>query len=333
MNSKTLMWLSVSLLGILHSDAYLLEGLYCGNSSCYDILGVDRDSTKQEISKNYRQLARKFHPDLHKGILAKQIAEDKFRSIAKAYEILRDEESRADYNYMLDHPTEYYSHFYRYYRRRTNVDVRLVLLLCITVVSAVQYLSRRQRYEEAIKYFMTVPKYRNKALEIINQSTQKDVKKVSRTRLSKSELKEESEKTIRQIIEENIDIQGAYAKPQITDILWIKILLLPYAIFMYIKWYVFWIYKFDILKKPYGEEEKLYLLRKNMKLGVHQFRGIEPDIVQEYLQKELWISKNYDAWQIEQKEEMKRQMADNPRYKAYRRYIKNHGPGRMTFED
>lgn len=314
-------------------EAYLLEGLYCGNENCYELLDVTRESTRQEIARNYRQLAKKFHPDLHRGDKAKQDAEEVFKRVARAYEILRDEESRADYNYMLDNPDEYYSHFYRYYRRRTKVDVRLVVLVSITVISLVQYFSRKQRYEEAIKYFMTVPKYRNKALEMINQNSQTMPKKGSRTKLSKSEQKEESEKNIRRVIEDNLDIQGAYAKPQITDILWVQIMLLPYTIFMFGKWNALWIYNFTILKKPFGEEEKLYLIRKNMKLGVHQFKGFESDQIKEYMRRELWIKKKYIIWKAEQEEVTKRQMADNPRYKAYRRYMKNHGPGRITFED
>lgn len=312
--------------------ARLLQGLYCGIDNCYDVLDVTRESTKQEIARSYRQLAKKYHPDLHKSDNDKKIAEEKFKIIARAYETLRDEGSRADYNYMLDNPNEYYSHYYRYYKRRTKVDVRLVVLVCISVISIVQYFSRKQRYEEAIKYFMTIPKYRNKALEIINQ-TQDVAKKKSKGKLSKGELKEESEKNIRKIIEENLDIQGAYAKPQITDILWVQIFLLPYNLLKYVKWNLLWIYNFNIRMKPYGEEEKLYLIRKNMKMGINQFKGVDPEKISDYLRRELWIKQKYNIWKEEQEENMKRQMADNPRYKAYRRYMKNHGPGRMTFED
>ncbi|XP_055610584.1 dnaJ homolog subfamily C member 25 homolog [Uranotaenia lowii] len=315
----------------------LIEGLYCGKENCYEVLDVTRESTKQEISRAYRQLAKKYHPDLHQGERAKQEAEEDFKRIARAYEILRDEESRNDYNYMLDNPDAYYSHYYRYYRRRTKVDVRIVVLSCISIISLVQYFSRKQRYEEAIKYFMTVPKYRNKAMEILKQSqpngTSSGGSNKGRSKLSKAEQKEESERNIRRVIEENLDIQGAYAKPQITDILWVQIIIFPYTLFKWIKWNLAWVYKFYILKQPYGEEEKLYLIRKNMKLGVHQFRAVEPDKIDEYLRRELWQKPNYDQWKHEQEEEMKRQMADNPRYKAYRRYMKNHGPGRLTFED
>jgi len=42
---------------------------------------------------------------------------------------------------------------------------------------------------------------------------------------------------------------------------------------------------------------------------------------------------NLKVWQKEKEEEMKKQLAESAKYKAYRRYMKNHGPGRMTFED
>merc|ERR1711973_909299 len=101
-----------------------IEGLYCGKENCYDVLGVTRDSSKAEISKAYRKLARKFHPDRYKG----KDAEAKFQLIATAYETLKDDEQRNDYNYMLDNPEETYRHYYYYYRHRVapKVDVRVV---------------------------------------------------------------------------------------------------------------------------------------------------------------------------------------------------------------
>ena len=81
---------------------------------------------RKEISKAYRKLAQKWHPDMFRSQEDKDIAEKKFHKIAIAYETLRDEESRADYDYMLDHPEEMWRNYYRYYRRRVGpkVDVR-----------------------------------------------------------------------------------------------------------------------------------------------------------------------------------------------------------------
>ncbi|NP_001157385.1 DnaJ (Hsp40) homolog 8 precursor [Bombyx mori] len=318
----------------VHSHDHLLEGIYCGKQNCYEVLGVTREATKNEIAKSYRQLAKKFHPDLHRKAEDKKIAEEKFKEIATAYEILRDDEERSDYNYMLDNPQEYYAHYYRYYRRRMapKVDVRIVLAVTITLISLVQYYSAWSKYDTAIKYFMSVPKYRNKALEIAKEEI-KESQGGKKNRKSKAELKSEQDKIIRRVIEENMDIKGAYAKPEIVDILWVQLIILPYTIAYYIYWYLRWIWKYTILKQPFGNEEKFYLIRKYTKMGPHQFDAIEEYEKQEYLDEELWIKENFKIWKEIKDEEAKKALADNNKYKQYRRYIKQHGIGRMTFDD
>lgn len=314
----------------------LLEGLYCGKENCYDILGVTRDSGKTEISKNYRQLARKFHPDMHRSPEAKAAAESRFKQIATAYEILKDDESRTDYDYMLDNPEEVYRHYYRYYRHRVapKVDVRIVLIVTISVISAVQYYSANQRYEVAINYFMQQPKYRNRALDVARENgTYEDNPKKGGKKKNKQELKEETERVIRKVLEENMDIRGGYAKPKISDILWIQLVLLPYTIFNYMLWQATWIWRFNIKKEPYGMEQKLYLIRRLMKLGQYQFDAIDEADKKEFLRRELWLQENFDVWQEEREEEMKQKLAESAKHKAYRRYLKVHGEGRMTFDD
>ncbi|BAZ69135.1 MAG: DnaJ domain-containing protein [Pelatocladus maniniholoensis HA4357-MV3] len=61
----------------------------------YEILGVSKDATNEDIKKNYRRLARQYHPDLNPGNKA---AEDKFKDIGEAYEILSDPAKRAQYD-------------------------------------------------------------------------------------------------------------------------------------------------------------------------------------------------------------------------------------------
>jgi curved DNA-binding protein len=60
----------------------------------YEILGVTRGADADEVKRAYRKLARKFHPDVSK----EKNAEDKFKEVQEAYEVLRDSEKRAAYD-------------------------------------------------------------------------------------------------------------------------------------------------------------------------------------------------------------------------------------------
>jgi len=62
----------------------------------YKILGVDRNASEQEIKRAYRRLAREFHPDLNPR--DKEAAEERFKAINEAYEVLGDSENRAKYD-------------------------------------------------------------------------------------------------------------------------------------------------------------------------------------------------------------------------------------------
>lgn len=61
----------------------------------YEILGVSRNATEKEIKVAFRKLARKYHPDTNKG---KKDAEDKFKEINEAYEVLGDKDKRSRYD-------------------------------------------------------------------------------------------------------------------------------------------------------------------------------------------------------------------------------------------
>ena len=60
----------------------------------YEVLGVSRGADQDEVKRAYRRLARKYHPDVNKD----PGAEDKFKEINRAYEVLSEPEIRARYD-------------------------------------------------------------------------------------------------------------------------------------------------------------------------------------------------------------------------------------------
>ena len=58
----------------------------------YEILGIEKKATKEEIKKAFHKLAHKFHPDKKEGDA------DKFKEVSEAYSVLSDDKKRAEYD-------------------------------------------------------------------------------------------------------------------------------------------------------------------------------------------------------------------------------------------
>src|SRR5512140_2807794 len=66
-----------------------------GKRDYYEVLGVSREATKEEIKKAYRKQALKYHPDKNPG---DKKSEENFKEAAEAYEVLSNEEKKARYD-------------------------------------------------------------------------------------------------------------------------------------------------------------------------------------------------------------------------------------------
>ncbi|MBN2079454.1 MAG: molecular chaperone DnaJ [Spirochaetes bacterium] len=66
-----------------------------GKRDYYEVLGVSRNASEQEIKQAYRKLALQYHPDRNKG---NKESEEKFKEATEAYEVLRDPKKRASYD-------------------------------------------------------------------------------------------------------------------------------------------------------------------------------------------------------------------------------------------
>lgn len=127
--------------------------IFCGKDNCYDIIGVPKTASNDEIKKAYRKLSIAHHPDKNAGTVEQSTVN--FQKISKAYEVLKGNESRPLFDYYLAHPWDYYkvsgSHFMR---NAPNANVGVVILGVLLVLSAIMYHSQKQKYQEAVDFLL-----------------------------------------------------------------------------------------------------------------------------------------------------------------------------------
>eukprot|EP00730_Choanoeca_flexa_P012707 TRINITY_DN4546_c0_g1_i3.p1 TRINITY_DN4546_c0_g1~~TRINITY_DN4546_c0_g1_i3.p1 ORF type:complete len:316 (+),score=63.41 TRINITY_DN4546_c0_g1_i3:89-949(+) len=279
---------------------------------CYSTLGVSQTATKREIKDSYRKLARRLHPDRNKAANA----EEQFQAIAAAYEALKDEDARADYDYYLQHPEEVMGNMYRYYRKAApKVDIAPVAIVIVATISVLQYLSQKSQHESARKWIVTDEKHRKKAK-----------KEADSRKLLKGKSKEEKDKIIESIILENVSFEGSHAPADWKTTLAVRIVMLPVTLYEYAYWRIDWWYRIDHLKQGYTDDDRAYLIRKNAGFSQARYDTLEQEDLTELWERECWVKANYDAYKKEKEEAAMAKWKSSARYKRYKRYMRDYEP-------
>lgn len=301
-----------------------MPDIYCGDHNCYDVLGVDRSSSALEVRRAYRQMSLQYHPDKNK----EEGAEAKFQQIVAAYEVLRDEESRSNYDYMLDHPEEYYRNMYNYYRHQhPRVDPTVIIVVTISVISAVQYFiwwNNHRYYKESI---LADQRMRHKAK---GAAVDEGHFENERQRLGRKLSKAEEDAIIEKVLLDNVELKGAYGPPSLFDVLWARILLSPYTLCVYVGWYVYWIYRIRVRGEKYKHDDLVWLICRNLGCSLARFESFDDSLKESLFDGETWIRENAVAFQKREEEEVRQKYAG--RFKQMKR-MKKKGAASFNYND
>ena len=100
MSVLLLFLINVILLTLASAEIFDPANIFCGKADCYEVLGLQRSASIKEIKSAFRNLSLVNHPDKNKDENATEV----FRLISKAYKVLATNESKALFDYYLDHP-------------------------------------------------------------------------------------------------------------------------------------------------------------------------------------------------------------------------------------
>ncbi|GJS10850.1 hypothetical protein Tco_0367646 [Tanacetum coccineum] len=167
-------------------------------------------------------------------------AQRQAQSEAQKCLILKDDVTRGQYDYAIEHPEE---------------DPRAVLLGLLIVLSGIQYLNQWTRYHQAIDMVKRTPAYKNKlkALELERTGTMSSKKKGG-SKIDKK-LHEDLSKEL------ELQIKGA-EKPSMWGLLGVRFILLPYTLAKLVLWYGSWYWRYKINHTSYSWEDASYLTRR-----------------------------------------------------------------------
>eukprot|EP00505_MAST-04D_sp_SCG-Rhode-Island_P002749 Stramenopile-MAST_4_protein_2749 len=283
---------------LVEADASWQEKLSWQMNDYYGALGVRKNVTKREIKKAFRTLSLQFHPDkfkdhINNADVSVEAAEKRFLGLAEAYEVLKDEVKRKEYDAIIESlPSSFRPRFGE--SRLVRIDAWGVVLAFLFVLSTVQFYGQTYKYNQFVKYWKTKEDVRMFAKgEIQAELRKKSIKKNGKP-LSSRRLKDIENELIEAYLEEKskkLNVQGGYKKIELTDLVIIKFLKLPYSLPMEI--YTWFSYFYRLSTGNYSLVDKIYWTRSRLRKHQDEWLEIPEEERKALLSKELWIDANY----------------------------------------
>lgn len=285
------------LLSLVCSNLPRTRAIYCDEDDCYDLLGVTQSANASEIKKAYYKLSLKYHPDKNPDPESRKL----FVKVANAYEILKDESTREQYDYAIAHPEEVFYNTARYYRAYYGhkTDPRAVLVGVLLLVSGLQYLNQKTRYSQAVNMVKKTPAYKNRlrALELERNGG------VSSKKKNNKQMDRKMEEDLSNELE--LQIQGV-ERPSMWKLLAVQFVLLPYILARLLLWRFCWFWRYNIKGARYSWDDACYLTQKSLRVPLHSWQTLDETMKHDIVNKHLWVKDNMDAYLAERRKEVKK---------------------------
>lgn len=300
--------------------------LYCGQDNCYELLNLTRSADPANIKKAYRRAALKWHPDKDQ----RPEALERFRAVARAHEVLSDETLRRAYDYYLDHPEDRYTHYYKYYRAVYTPKTPLwaVVVGFLTFLSGLQYVNQHWTYASTWRLIRYQPTFKRRVNELFDAEVA-----ALKMKLNKVEKEVLREKIEQEVFESEVRVSGSGGvRPSVQRLVGFRALMLPVSVARGLWGFVRWHWRFSVRGEEYGEEDRVDLTRRALRLPEGAWAEMEPQAQQELLVRELWRPEQLEAYLAElaeqreaQQEAMREKMAQSGAYKRAKRWMRrNH---------
>lgn len=264
---------------ILHASA-----LFCGDENCFEILGIQRNASKAEVRRAYRRLSAEKHPDKRPG---DEKAVDEFQKIGTAYETLTDDAKRAKYEDYLDNPGKYWQYTLanvkEVYAPKSNVF--LVITGIIGIATLIHWLNMNHCYKQTLLRLKQTQEFK------------REVERLIKSR--QAATREEAEGMI------NLDVVGL-DEPNWRNLIVFRIIAFPGHVAKLAMWNLTWIINYRIKKREYSDDDKVYLIQKNLKISEKEWEELSEKDKELYFREELWDAEKCPDFMFRKRIEMNR---------------------------
>lgn len=303
--------------------------VFCGQYDCYKILGFDYETwgssppSLKDITKSYRGLSRKWHPDKNKA----KGAREKFVAISKAYEILTNIEKRAEYDRFRDRPDEYFAKYGSsvLWSYAPQSDASIIIILFLIAGSAFTYYAQKNKWQTIANHLVKAavedlsPReggstesidIRVKALAILAERKEAEAskemngageKKKKGPKMTGKEKREKGWEELRpiciELVNEIDDFGAGFRKPTMQDLLVVRMVKWPYYLTKATLWWSKYALR-RIRKMELNDEEREVLTRNAV--GEVTWVAVSEEERETMVTLKLWISDNLVEWREEQ---------------------------------